>query len=140
MKLGLNQNHKTERRSTVINVTFSNLHLYVPTLIPRAEKQVNYNEFIKNSFTLSFESWTADGEVVNTELEYQVDICSAVNVISPNYLIWAHQTEARAGPANKAINISVFDHVDVRNFFCEIGTARYPNDSVNFISTNDYLV
>ena len=46
------------------------------------------------------------------------------------YLICAHQTAARADPPNKRNNISIFDNLDVRKYFIEIGGQRYPRHSV----------
>ena len=40
-----------------------------------------FNDSIKNSFTLSFDSWTTDRKIVNTGLEYQVDIGSSVQIL-----------------------------------------------------------
>ena len=42
-----------------------------------------------------------------------------------------HQTAVRYRVANKAINVSAFDHVDVRKNFVEINRNRYPKVSVN---------
>ena len=52
----------------------------------------------------------------------------------------AHQTEARAGPENKAINVSNFAHVDVRKYHAAIDPKRYLNDSdsLNY-AANDYF-
>ena len=99
-----------------------------------------FNDSIKNSFTLSFDSWTTDRKIVNTGLEYQVDIGSSANINSPKYLIVSHQTAARSGASNKANNISIFDNLDVRKYFVEIDGVRYPKDSVDVNYTeNDYL-
>ena len=55
-------------------------------------------------------------------------------------LIPARQAAARLGVADKAINVSVFDHVVVKNFFAETDGVRYPNDAViNISATKDYL-
>ena len=47
---------------------------------------------IKDSFTLSFDSWTSDRKVVDTQLEYQIDIGRAQNIIIPKNPIAVHQT------------------------------------------------
>ena len=49
-----------------------------------------FNESIKSSFTLSFDSWTTGRKTVNTGVEFQLDIGSASNINSPKYLIAAH--------------------------------------------------
>ena len=69
--------------ATDINVTINSLYLFVPTFIPDAQTQLMFNDSIKNSFTLSFDSWTTDRKIVNTGLEYQVDIGSSANINSP---------------------------------------------------------
>ena len=122
------------------NVTINSLYLFVPTFIPSPETQLMFNDSIKNSFSLSFDSWTTDRKIVNTGLEYQVDIGSSANTNSPKYLIVSHQTAVRAGASNKANNISIFDNLDVRKYFVEIDGVRYSKDSVDVNYTeNDYL-
>ena len=79
---------------------------------------------IKNSFTLSFDSWTSDRKNTNTELEHQVDIGNAHKINSPKYLLAAHQSLARIGTSLKVNNVSVFDNVDVRKYFCDIDGIR----------------
>ena len=55
-------------------------------------------------------------------------------------MIAAHETAARSGFANKAINVSVFDQVDVGEYFLRIDGLIYPKDSTNIIyATNGYL-
>ena len=73
-----------------------------------------FNEAIKINFTLSSDSCTTDRRMVNTRLEYQLHIGSSSNISSPNYLIAAHETEARTKVPNKANKIAVFDHLDAR--------------------------
>ena len=126
--------------ATNINIEINSLYLFVPTFIPSAETQVMFNDSIKNSFNISFDSWTTDRKIVNTDLEYQLDIGSSANINSPKYLIVAHQTAARSGASNKANNISIFDNLDIRKYFVEIDGIRYPKDSVHVNYTeNDYL-
>ena len=99
-----------------------------------------FNDSINKSFSLFFGSWTTDRKIVETGLEYQVDIGSSANFNSPKYLIVSHQTAARSGASNKANNISIFDNLDVRKCFVEIDGVRYPKDSVdNNYEANDYL-
>ena len=126
--------------ATNINIEINSLYLFVPTFIPSAETQVMFNDSIKNSFNISFDSWTTDRKIVNTDLEYQLDIGSSANINSPKYLIVAHQTAARSNVSNKANNISIFDNLDIRKYFVEIDGVRYPKDSVHVNYTeNDYL-
>ena len=76
-------------------VIFDKLFSFVPIFIPNAQRQIMFNDSIKNSFTLSFDSWTSERKTVDTQLEYQVDIGSAQNINSPNNLIVVHKTAAR---------------------------------------------
>ena len=123
-----------------INVTINSLYLFVPVLTPNSETQVLFNESIKNNYTLTFDSWYTERRIVTDGGEFQVDIASSQSTNSPKYLIAAHQTVDRVGTANKANNISIFDHVDVKKYFDEIDGYRYPKESVitNF-TENDYL-
>ena len=78
--------------------------------------------------------------MVDTQLEYQVDIISAQNINSPKYLIVARQTAHCIGIPNKTINIWVFDNLDVRKFHVDIDDVRYSRDGVNFeYGLNDYV-
>ena len=123
-----------------INVNINCLYLFVPILTPSSETQVLFNESIKNNYTITFDSWYTERKIVTDGGEFQVDIASSQSTNSPKYLIAAHQTEARVGTANKANNVSIFDHVDVKKYFVEIDGYRYPKESVilNFTG-NDYL-
>ena len=78
-----------------IEISFDKPFLYVPLFIPDAQTQIMFYDSFKNSFTLSFDSWSTDRITVNTLLEYQVDIKIAQNFNSPKYVIVAHQTENR---------------------------------------------
>ena len=49
-----------------VNVTFNSISLFIPQLIPSPETQVNLNEAISQTFTLSYESWTTDRKPVDT--------------------------------------------------------------------------
>ena len=111
-----------------INVTINSLYLFVPTLTPNTETQVLFNESIKNNYTLTFDSWYTERKIVTDGGEFQVDIASSQSTNSPKYLIAARQTEHRVGTANKANNISIFDHVDVKKYFVETDGYRYPKE------------
>ena len=89
-----------------------------------------FNDSNKNSFNISFDSWTTDRKIVDTDLEYQLDIGSSANINSRKYLIVAHQTAVRSGASNKANNISSFNNLDIRKYFVEIDGVRYPKDNV----------
>ena len=50
-------------------------------------------------------------------------------VSSPKYLIGAHQTKTRIDVPNKNKNIAIFDNLDLREFYAQIDSQRYPKDS-----------
>ena len=79
-----------------IKVNFDELFLYLPIFFPDAFK-LDFKDSCKNSFTLSFDSWSADRKTVDTQLENQVDVGSAQNINSPKYLIVDHQTASTIG-------------------------------------------
>ena len=90
-----------------------------------------FNGSLKNSFTISFDSWSTDRKTVDTQLENQVDIGSAQSINSPKYLIAVHQTAAGIGAPNKAEKVEIVDHLDVRKYHVDIDGVRYPTDNVN---------
>ena len=122
-----------------INVTINSLYLYVPQLIPITQIQLMFNESIMNNYTITFDSWYTERKISNDGRELQVDIGSAQNINSPNYLISAFQTNAGTTP-NKNANPAIFDNNNVTKYFVEIDGVRYPKDGVliNF-EENSYL-
>ena len=52
-----------------IKVNFNEIFLFVPIFIPDAQTQIMFNDSIKNSFTLSFDSWSTDRKTVDNQLE-----------------------------------------------------------------------
>ena len=122
-----------------INVTIKSVYLFVPTLIPNTETQLMFNESFQNNYRIFFDDWYTERTVVSDTIS-QIDIGSAQQVNSPNYIICAHQTAARLNALDKGINISRFDNLNVRKYFVEIDSVRYPRDGVltNYIE-NDYI-
>ena len=122
-----------------INVTINSLYLFVPTLTPNTETQLMFNESIQNNYRIFFDDWFTERRVVSDTIT-QIDIGSAQQVNSPKYLITAHQTAAKLNAPNKTINISTFDNLNVRKYFVEIDSIRYPRDGVliNY-PENDYI-
>ena len=114
-----------------IRLNFVELISYVPIFIPDAQTQIMFIDSIKNSFTLSFGSWSTDRKTVDTQLEYQVDIGSAQNSNSANDLITVHQAAGRVGVPTNANNIAISDHLDVRKYRVDIDGVRYPGDGFN---------
>ena len=122
-----------------IKVNFNKLFLFVTILIPDAQTQLLFDDSIKNSFTISFHSWSTDRKIVDTQLQYQLDKGSAQNINSPKYLIAVHQTAATLGAPNTAENVAIFDHLDVRKNHVDVDGVRYPRDGVNVdYELNDY--
>ena len=121
------------------NVTFNDLYLNVPNLIPNVETQIMFNEGTQNNYRLSYDEYFTQRRVISNMIT-QADIGSSQQVKSPNYLIGAHQTRARADTANKNINIAIFDDLDLQKFHIKIDGIRYPRDSVlaNY-EQNDYI-
>ena len=122
-----------------INVTINSLNLYVPTLIPNTETQLMFNESIQNNYRIFFDDWYTERRVVSGTIT-QIDIGSAQFVNLPKYLITAHQTAARLNAPDKGLNVSRFDNINVRKYFVEIDSVRYPRVGVltNY-PENDYI-
>ena len=121
--------------------------MFIPQIIPSPETQYIFIEAISKTFSLSNESWTTDRKPVDTAIEFQIDISSASNIISPLCLIAADQKTQRPDPANPTDNFSnnrfdnaIFDHVEVRKCVSEIDGVRCPKKPVmvNFVE-NNYL-
>ena len=130
-----------------VNFTINSIILFIPQIIPSPETQVYFNEAISKTFALSYESWSTDRKPVDTAREFQIDKSSASNIISPLYLIAAHQKTQLPDPANPAKNLpnnrlnnSIFDDVEVRKYYSEVDGVRYPKNPVmvNF-AENNYL-
>ena len=77
-----------------IDVTIDRLYLYIPSLIPSVETQLLFNEATQNNYRISFDKWYTERRILS-DLLIQHDIGSAQQVISPKYLICAHQTNLR---------------------------------------------
>ena len=130
-----------------VYVTINSISLFIPQIIPSPETQVNFNQAISETFTLSFESWTTDRKLVDTGKEFQIDISSASIINSPLYSIAAHQKTQRPDAADETINLSrnrfnnaIFDNVKVRKNYAEIDGVRYPKNPVMVdFDKNTYL-
>ena len=122
-----------------INVTINSLYFFVPTFTPNTETQLMFNESIQNNCRIFFDDWFNKRRVVSDTIT-QIDRGSAQQVNSPKYLIACHQTAARLNAPDKGINISRFDKLNVRKYFVEIDSIRYPRDGVltNY-NENDYI-
>ena len=122
-----------------INVTINNLYLFVPNLIPSVETQVRFNEATQNNYKISYDEWFTERRIISDTIT-QLDIGSSQNVESPKYLIGAHQTKDRIDGVISTKNVSIFDNLDLRNYYNEIDGQRYPRDSslMNY-EQNDYI-
>ena len=113
--------------------------MFVPTLIPKTETQLMFYDSIQNNYRIFFDDWFTERRVVSDTIT-QIDIGSAQQVNSPKYLIASHQTAVRLNAPDKGINVLRFDNLDVRNYFVELDSVRYPSDGVltNY-NENDYF-
>ena len=75
-----------------INVTISNLYLFVTNLIPSVEIQLMFNEATQNNYEISFDEWYTERRITS-DMIIQHDIGSAQQVNSPKYLMCAPQTK-----------------------------------------------
>ena len=81
--------------ANVVNVTINSSYLFVPILIPNSDTQVMFNESIKYSYTIRYDSWYVERKLSTDGNELQVDIGSAQNVNSPKFLLAAFQKADR---------------------------------------------
>ena len=122
-----------------IDVTINSLYLFIPNLILSVETQLMFNESTQKNYKISFDEWYTERRIIS-DLLVQHDIGSAQNVIQPKYLICAHQTNLRTATPDKKFNIAIFDNMDLRKYYVQIDSLRYPRDSVliNY-DENDYI-
>ena len=118
-----------------VNVTNNSISLLIPQIKPSPETQVIFNEAIRKTFSLSYESWTTDRKPVDAAREFQIHISSASNINSPLYLKAAHQKTQRLNDAgnvlpNNRFKNAIFDHTDVRKYYSEIVGVRYPKNPI----------
>ena len=122
-----------------INVTINSLYPSVPTLIPSVETQLMFNEATQNNYLISFDERFTQKRLIS-DLLVQHDIGSAQNVSSPKYMICAHQANLRTTTSDKKINLAIFDNLDLRKYYVDIVTVRYPRDGVLITyEENDYI-
>ena len=70
----------------------------------------------------------------------QVDMSSARQVSFSKCLICAHQTQHRPNVPHKNSNIAIYDNLDLRKYYVEIGGQRLPRDSLLIIyEGNEYI-
>ena len=120
-------------------MTNSFLFLYVTIFSADAKTQIILKNSFETSFTLSFNSWSTDRKSVDTQLDYEVDIGSAQNIISPKYIIVAQQTAATIQSINKAYNAAVFDNLNVRKHHFDIDGVRCSREARNIgYASNNY--
>ena len=83
-----------------------------------------FNEFIKKNYTITYDRWYTERNMVNDGLEFQVDKGSAQNISVSKYLTAAHQSLTMLVVPNKQSNIAVFDNLGVRKCFCGIAGRK----------------
>ena len=122
-----------------INVININLCLFIPNLIPSVETQLMFSEVTQGKYKISYDEYYTKRRVIK-DMIVQHDIGSAQQVNAPKYLISAHQTKERVDSADKNKNNAIFDHLNLRKFYIEIDSIRYPRDSLftNY-EENDYI-
>ena len=132
--------YTTQLEATVFNDKVIVQHLFVPTIILSPETQANFDKSSNDSFLLSFDSWTTDGQVKDTQLEYQLEIGSTLKIDAPKHWLAADQKDARAAAPNKATNTANVDDLVVGKYFVKHNGVRYPRGfvRVNF-NTNNFL-
>ena len=117
--------------------------------LPDAETQRSFNDSIKNSFTQFFDEWVSDRRVVNTELEYQVDIGCSHKIIGPKYAVLAHQSTARSENTNKILmlqylillmleNLVILMMLDIQEMAL-VSTMMKTNFSINIDTINCFM-
>ena len=99
-----------------ITVTKINLYKYVPIFHPDSTTEVMCNN-LKKRFTLSYDSCFTDRKLVDTGLEFQIDISSSRKTNSLKYLLVTHQSTVRIRAPNKLKIIPIFGNTDVRMYF-----------------------
>ena len=113
----------------VINVTNNNLYLFVPNLRPSVETKLIFNEATQTIFKISFDQYYTERRVIS-DMIVQQDIGSAEQVNAPKFLICAHQTKDRIDSPNKNENNAIFDRLNLRKYYVEIDSIRYPRCSL----------
>ena len=103
--------------SNDITVTINNLKLFVWTYLSDSGTKLIFNDPIKNSFTLSFDSWTTDSNVVDNGVEFQIDIGSAHKTVGPKNLTAANLSIDRIGVGSKPEKMAFFDIIGLRKGF-----------------------
>ena len=123
----------------IIDVTFNNLYLYVPNIIPSVGTQVMFNKATQINHKISNDEWFTERRIISDTIT-QLDIGSSQNVQSPKYLIGAHQTKDRIDGTISTKNVAIFDNLDLRKYYIERYGQRYPRDSslMNY-KQNDYI-
>ena len=112
-----------------INVTFNNLYLFVPNLIPSVETQLMFEEATRKIYKISFDEYCTERRLISDRI-VQVDIGSAQQMNSPKFLVVAHQTKDKIDSSIKNKNNVIFDHLNLLKYYVEKDGQRYPRDSL----------
>jgi hypothetical protein len=97
-------------------------------------KHVNY--LFSNSYFFEFKKWQYIQHMRVSGKSLAFDITNIYrNVQNP---IWAFVVFQTNRSNNKQKDKNIFDHVDVRNLWLELGGKRYPEESLNLDWDNNY--
>ena len=98
-----------------------------------------FNEATEKNYKISFDEHYTERRLIK-DMIVQHDIGSAQHVNAPKYLICAHQPKESIDTANKNKNNAIFDHPNVRKYYVELDSIRYPRDSLlTYYEENDYI-
>ena len=118
-----------------IKITFNNLYLFVPNLIPFVEinvyqlinklNQLMFNEASQITYKISYDDYYTKRRVIS-DMIVKHDIGSSQLVNNPKYLIGTHQTCIKSNTPNKIENIAIFDNLDLRKNYVKIDGKQHP--------------
>ena len=106
-----------------IKINFEKLYHYKSNSIPSVETQLMFNEATQKNYRTSYDEYYTETRIIS-HMIVQVDICSAQQVSSPEYLTCAHQAQNRIDGPNKINNIAIIDNLDLRRYYVEIDGPR----------------
>ena len=122
-----------------INVTNNNLYLFIPNLIPCVVSQLLFNESTQIIYTISYDEDYTKIRLLS-DMIGQVDMGSAQQVKSPEYLIRANQIQHSINAPNKYNNFAIFGNLDLREYYVEKEGLRYPRYSLLiYYEEKDYI-
>ena len=88
-----------------------------------------FKKATQNNYKISCDEYYTERRIIS-HMIVKVDIGSAQQVSTPNYLICAHQTQNGINVLHKNDNIAIFDNLDLRTSYVEIDGQQYPRESL----------